>query len=395
MADFRNNNVGRDSNDQHTLRVELCVAGMDKYGAELAFRGKLVEQMTKHREDWDAATQGLVDEWGDEVAATALVNKLETELHDMLVSARWMVESMLHEDDVQGVEEHDIRRDFGLNRSIPYSHPGQLALARQMTETNERYIAEGSPYALPEAPFNAMKEKNKNFRDAIEKRSDELGEALHAGKFKEFERAKGDTLLARAFKWICAVWDNNDTRLLEFGFVPKSQIWTPGGDKFPAPTKLIYDQFRNDFTWNPVEKATRYELEVKNKLTQEKITIKTELNQKRVPLEKGEYEAKVRAIKEASAEVASDWSDVLELSIAEAPGHFKYNPGQHEFSWDSVAGANMYELQKEGSFAAVYLGPDTEFVLELEPGQYKFRVRAGNEIEHWWGQWTEWLEIDV
>ncbi len=171
---------------------------------------------------------------------------------------------------------------------------------------------------------------------------------------------------------------------------------TPGGDgKLAAPTKLMYDQFRNDFTWNPVEKATGYELEIFNIATQEKVTIETELNQKRVPLLKGEYIAKVRAVKKASDAEYSKWSSDVALTIAEAPGHFKYNPGQHEFSWDSVAGANMYELQKEGSFAAVYLGPDTEFVIELDPGQYRFRVRAGNEIEHWWGQWTEWLVVDI
>ncbi len=48
MADFRNNNVSWDSNDEHSLRVDLCVMGIAKDGAELAFRGRLFEQMTEH-----------------------------------------------------------------------------------------------------------------------------------------------------------------------------------------------------------------------------------------------------------------------------------------------------------------------------------------------------------
>ncbi len=91
---------------------------------------------------------------------------------------------------------------------------------------------------------------------------------------------------------------------------PQDIYWTktPGGKspgeggsgKLAAPTKLMYDMFRNDFTWNPVEKATGYELEILNKSTQETSIFKTELNQKRVSLAKGDYIAKVRAVKEAS-----------------------------------------------------------------------------------------------
>ena len=57
MADFRNNAITNDTNDQHTLRVDLCVVGIAKFEVELGFQGGLVAQMTKHQTDWNAATR--------------------------------------------------------------------------------------------------------------------------------------------------------------------------------------------------------------------------------------------------------------------------------------------------------------------------------------------------
>jgi len=185
---------------------------------------------------------------------------------------------------------------------------------------------------------------------------------------------------------------------------PQDDYWTqtPWGkapekidDKFPAPGMLMYDQFRNDFSWQSVPEATGYELEIVNKTTQETITIATPNNQKRQELIKGDYAVKVRAVKAASEPTYSKWSGEVLFTIKSAPGLFKYNPGLKELSWDSVAGATMYEVRKGISFTPVYLGPDTKFVLDLPAGQYQFRVRGGDEMANWWSEWSETLIVDV
>ncbi len=278
---------------------------------------------------------------------------------------------------------------------FPRREPDIIMLGQKMQHGDDD--SQGEPWALTVKMRQELDKALLTAQTLVADIQVETGKAQEITQNQDESRARLEKLLIKAREWLYAMvpQGRHDEILEVYGFKPLKETSRKSHEKFPAPAKLLYDQFRNDFSWNPVEKATRYELEVKNKLTQEKITIETELNQKRLPLTKGEYEARVRAFKEASDEVASDWSDVIVLKIAETPGHFKYNPGQKEFSWDSVAGANMYELQKEGSFAAVYLGPDTKFGIVLEPGQYRFRVRAGNEIEHWGGQWTEWLSVDV
>ncbi|MCD6501170.1 hypothetical protein J7L01_01080 [bacterium] len=234
MAEFKNNQFTNDSNDEHMLRVNMCVTGMTNH-PEVGFRGTLVADMTTHRDTFESLENQHADEWGDEQAATAFTNLCEDELDDKLSSARFMVESMLAEEAVIGVAELDIRRDFGIEQPKPRTRASRLALGKKMVETNARYVLELSPYALPEPFFADLEAKVTALETAIDTHATELGERLSVGKAKELERARGDRLLVQAFKWFRAVYTDDAEILLEFGFVPKSQIWTQGQPEPPEP----------------------------------------------------------------------------------------------------------------------------------------------------------------
>jgi len=185
---------------------------------------------------------------------------------------------------------------------------------------------------------------------------------------------------------------------------PFDEWWTetpwgksPGKDdkKFPAPKMLMYDQYRNEFSWSAVPETNKYELEI-TKDGSQPVIAETDKNMKRVELEDGDYSSKVRAIKKENGKsIYSKWSDVFDFVIKPAPEHFKYNPGLKELSWSPVAGATMYEVRQEGSFTPIYFGSDTSFVLDLPAGQYKLRVRAGDEMQNWWTEWSETLLVVV
>jgi len=228
MAEFKNNAFTIDTNDQHGHRVDICVEGMATYDAELAFRGDLVDDMTAHRDTWHGLEVSHVDEWADEKDATAIINNIEKEITEVIVSIRSMVDSMLAEEEVIGISEHDIRDGFAAVGRIPRSTEGLKRVANQMIATNVRFHDEGNPYALPEAQFDTLSELLDDLEDAVNNRLDELRQAKHVGKQKELERKKGDRLLLQAFKWTVANWGDDDERLLQLGFVPKSQIHTPG-----------------------------------------------------------------------------------------------------------------------------------------------------------------------
>ena len=236
MAEFPNNDIVRQTNDEHTLRVNMCVAGMSAH-PEVAFRGTLVVKMTAHRDAWEALDVSHANEWGDEQAATASANLCESELDEKLTAARFMVESMLAEEEVIGVTEFDIRRDFGVEATKPQYRAGMLALGKKMVETNARYVTALSPYALPAPFFADLALKVTALQTAIDTHAKELDERLSVGEAVRIERIKGDKLLKQAFDWLCALLGDDDFLLLEFGFVPASQIWTPG---MPIPGGAEY-----------------------------------------------------------------------------------------------------------------------------------------------------------
>ena len=97
----------------------------------------------------------------------------------------------------------------------------------------------------------------------------------------------------------------------------------------------------------------------------------------------------------ASAEF-SDWSKEVEVDIKfRKPVDFKYNASLGKFLWDPVQDAILYEVRMEGSGMPFYMGVATECDARLPAGTYRFRVRAGDDAEHWWGEWSEWMDVSI
>ncbi len=234
MAQFKNNNFSRDTHDEHSLRVSMCITGMDTYSGEVEFRANLPVKMQEHLENWDDIRSGLADEWGEQKGATILVNLLKEELHELIIDGRFMLYSMLDEEEMGDVEEGDIRKAYGLLEKIPQDIEGKIELARRMNEQNQTYIDAVSPFALPAADFEELAAKGIETRTAVDGQAKEILDVYHMNKMLEMERKRGNRLLSRGFKWIVAAWDDNDERLFAFGMLPKSAIWTPGDPDEPG-----------------------------------------------------------------------------------------------------------------------------------------------------------------
>jgi hypothetical protein len=215
----------------------MFASGATEYGVEISFRGTLVADIATHSGIWNGILIEHEDKKGNEAAATALIKSHKEKLVSLIVAGRSFVDSILDEDAAAGIAEHDIKKDFGYEGDTPEGAADLIELGRQMATANARYIADSNPFALPAAPFIAIGAKAEELEVAIDSRKKIHLEAIHVGKLKDLERAKGDKLLSQAFNWVVAVWGDNDERLEAFGFVPKSQIWTE--KKKAAPEKPV------------------------------------------------------------------------------------------------------------------------------------------------------------
>ena len=479
---FKNNNLARDTHWEHLHRSQLCAVASATHEAELGLRPLWVADIAKHATGFEAQldTQNLED--AEYHGAVADMKSKREALYDMVGSARWMIKTIIDDPALPDGDRRLIDDVFDIDQALDSKSYERLYEAVEDILTGQQKLDDmGASWKLPAAMITNLTDAQSGIRAASETLKIEHGEKLKATEDLYTMRDNGENLLRNIFRWCIAVWGDDEERLLEFGFVPKSQIWTenkpphpaefewdevakefqwssvegvdnyeidyrltgasgkwtqlyfgsktsmdespaepgeydfrirswsgddwgawsgditvnfPDGGALPAPTMLMYDEMRNTFTWQAVPEATGYELEIKNKQG-ETTTYEMQRNHQKAELAKGKYRAKVRAIKEASPREQSDWSVEIEFAIEfAAPKYFKYNPGQHEFSWDAVAGATLYQLVQDSVGNMLYMGAGTSFEYKFE-GEHKFRVRALNDETGKWGQWSEWLEVAV
>jgi len=157
-----------------------------------------------------------------------------------------------------------------------------------------------------------------------------------------------------------------------------------------TPTMLIYDQYRNQFTWDFIPGADGYEFELDDSGGGGFVQIYSGPNNHFVhALAKGTY--KFRAHAERGAE-QSGWSNEFETVILfAAPANLHYDSGAHKIKWDKVPGAAQYQLVNEMG-SVNYIGAKNEFGdMPSEPQQY--RVRAGDGTMLVWGEWSAWTQL--
>lgn len=391
---FENNNFARDTNEQHNQRVLLCAPASATYKVELGLRDSWVADIAAHAISFTA----LLDKWNIEDAeyhgSTADLKAKRETLYAQNTDARWMIKTIIDDPAVDPGTKRMIDDAFDIDADLTKGVDTLATATKAIFVGQAKLIEIGAAWGLPAAVVTNLHNALTAMETAFAVSKKEHGEKLQAMEDIYQARLHGENLLRNIYRWCVAVWGDDEERLLEFGFVPKSQIFTPG-DGLPVPQFLMYDQFRNQFSWETVPGAEKYELIVKNTATQVETTYATAQTVQKLELAKGEYSAKVRAIRDANPIEYSDWSVEIPVSIKiGAPGNLNYNPASHKFSWGAIAEATIYQLVQADAADDIYLGGDTGFTYTVV-GTAKFRVRAANDTTSQWGEWSAWITVSA
>jgi len=259
--------------------------------------------------------------------------------------------------------------------------------------------SQGKPWAMSAQMKQDFVNAVGNAQSLMEAAQIAFGLQQETTQTQDESRARLEKIMVRCREWLYSmVPQARHDEILEFyGLKPLKHTPHKPHEVFPAPQFLMFDQMRTMFSWQSVAGATAYKLEIKNTGTQQVFGDTTPANKLYIELAKGDYAAKVRALKETDPQQVSDWSVEIPVVIEfAAPGNLKYNPAPHKFSWDAVLSqsALLYQLVQQGAADDIYLGAATTFVYPFV-GTAKFRVRAGNEAEGKWGEWTNWLAVSA
>jgi hypothetical protein len=168
----------------------------------------------------------------------------------------------------------NLRKDFGLDKTFPVSLADRIDMARQIVAANRKLIEQGSPFALPVEVSDKLALKITEIETAIRNRAFVQNERLTAGLAKSNERHFGNILMFQTYSWVTAFWSPDDMRLLEFGFVPRSQIWTSPENQTPVtPKNFAYDAANFMLTWDSSEYAKSYRIERKGENDEEFVQV--------------------------------------------------------------------------------------------------------------------------
>jgi len=225
---FKGNQFSRDTHEEHLQRCQLCAIGVVTYDGELSFRPSWKADITAHAPNFEALMneQNIQDaEW------RGAVTSLETarnNLYEYNSSARWMVKAILDDPLMDSGVLRLIGDAFDIDGDLTKGFFNLTENTRKLLNGQTKLVDLGAPWTLPAvmvAKLTYGLTVVESFADTAE---DEHGEKLKATDDIYTARTFGENLLRNIFRWVVANWGDDDPRMLEFGFVPKSQIWTPG-----------------------------------------------------------------------------------------------------------------------------------------------------------------------
>jgi hypothetical protein len=254
---FRSNAFTSDTDSDHLARATEMADGLAIHGLDLGFLAPEIEVFTAYPAIFETALFKMDEEKAD-------VDEKYTALHDEedAVRAQYSAcqktiigEMAVATEDVKAYLESR----FDIYGSQPNSQSGFINVAASMLKGYDDLAVEHPDILLPAVPFEDLRTKLTSFSVTTGEISEEVSQKREATVEKNLERGMGNKYLSRGFHRALAFWGDNDSRLLELGFVPKSMIWTD--NKPYSPKNLSYDEPTGTFSWDIVDDVDSYQLD--------------------------------------------------------------------------------------------------------------------------------------
>ena len=474
---FRNNNFTKDTDGNHLLRAQNMSDGLTDHGADLAFTNQQIVVFQGYPGLFSAALTEQADESADVSETYALLHEAEKKAREQYRRCQQVIQGEMAV--AVPATRICLEERFDIYGDLPRRQADFLKVATKILTGYDYIVAEHPEIVLPAAPFDDLRTFFNAMDTNIRKIDDEVAESREASVNKSETRIQGEKYLRQVYHRAVAFWGDNDSKLLELGFVPASMIWTEnkpphpknfahdgmkfswdavvdvdeyeiderltgasgdwtqlykgaatsttdrppdageydfrirswadddsgawsgvivvnfsGGALVGVPTGFIFDDVKQEFSWDYMELALLYELEISRDEGQTWVQKYKDIDEyfNAGHLDTGKALARVRALD--GYQEPGDWTEPLEVTfILLAPAFVAYSQYKNEFVWNWVPLADGYELELDygGGFIQIYKGPNNHVVHDLAEGVYKMRVHAGRGGVH--SAWSK--EYDV
>ncbi len=221
---IKNNNNSRDTQGERIERLTLLSVNIVTYSVEIGITGaRLAAAQTAGADYLDAIANAGVEDGQMDVAFEQF-HKAVGALTKHYVKAKEHLKAIILELD----KPDDFIEAYGFRGRSPYRYLGLLAKMKLWKDNHDTLVAAGDERVLTDAAMTNLLAKYDEMvacRTAAytEKReSNEAYDALHE-LFDSHTK-----LMDFIYTGAVLAWGDDDSRLTLLGFLPSSEVWTPG-----------------------------------------------------------------------------------------------------------------------------------------------------------------------
>ena len=222
MFMLKNNCVRRDTDGEHLERVLALSKNIDTYATELNVNGDDLTECRSAGADWTAAVRVAHAESGEALRATQSLNDALKKAYSYYVYAKEILFAKIHAEGGAG----EIIKEYGID-GITSRYYDEIYMRISMwLEADARLVIEGNPCVVDRDIIDGLNIRLADIREQWHNSQEAHREKIQANADKRslFER---QTLLLNAILGKAKLhWGNDDPRLRDLGFLPRSEIWT-------------------------------------------------------------------------------------------------------------------------------------------------------------------------
>lgn len=243
MAEPHDNNLSMDTKEVRLYRLMRMQNNIDTYAVLLGVVGAILAWAQGcYTRFTDAVTAATVEDGESQDSRILLRDKFKTAL-DYYQKAKEILQAKL---DLYPPDDH-LLASYAIKRSTPRTYQALKEAIDALIYTHDKLDGEGDERIIAQAIIDQLIIYRDDFFDAMEaagiddRETDDAYALQHRYFDEDTERLK------LIFKIACLIWGDDDPRLKDLGFVPSSEIWTPGQPPvewpdWPGPVEASVEQ---------------------------------------------------------------------------------------------------------------------------------------------------------
>ncbi len=224
MAILKNNQFSSDDDDTRQARLDLLSANIDTYAVEIGVAGALLLWAQGAFDAWVDARTDADKETGDAQEAYQEFQLSFNAARAYYVNAKELLQAVL--DSMQKGDDAEVK--YGIRGRTPRSEEELFAAVAQWKKTHDEFTAASDPRVISAAIVAKMVADADAFDELWRTAITENKEARQAFDVKQTLFSGDADNLRLIYQMAKMVWGDDDPKLKELGFVPASEIWTPG-----------------------------------------------------------------------------------------------------------------------------------------------------------------------